>query len=363
MDIPSAASLQFIDKVDTLLDTSSLTTPQLVLYATESIHFLSSQPDSVRLYLGLDLSHLLHAMLDASDICGEGSTRYTACSIIACDHEHVGKRLLVSLGQTWLSHFLWVVKANDSEVNPLLAKQVLVRDAHQCVATKWYDQNHTPSAYIGPRAIVKTCHIVRPIVGIYKAIATENAGNEEYLSHIVTWHIIKNYSNLPETSINTLDFGMQEAQNGISLELYAYHGFANYEWCLTHIKEDEYDITIMGTLNPFILPPPSISISFKGRQRRKSKEKCGDTQRETCGGHRRSLSNETIVSEGSSTDESKPCRVGTSIRKRQVARPNAHFLAFHAAICNVLHQSGARDLLNKLLRMNSNSTDSPHVLH
>ena len=105
--LSSIHSEVFLDDLASLLSNTELRLSDIIIQATREVEWLKARPN--RFYDLIDVSRVLHAMLEVSYGVSANSQLYTSCAIAAC-HRGEGEqreKMLMELGEAWITHFLF----------------------------------------------------------------------------------------------------------------------------------------------------------------------------------------------------------------------------------------------------------------
>jgi len=302
----------------------------------------------------LNLHLVLLAMLFHADGCGgEHGTRYVTAAVLACvinDDAESGDTLqmLRDLALTWVSHLLFVFKANrshsvqhnktPSEVatpsrdhtatlmdrgvsstdrSGAFRDQLLDRDGYQCFATGHLDADHPiyKNRDDVNLFVLVGCHILRRAIAVFDS----QSDPEAYYSAVTTFDILRNYANLPQSTIGDLESVIDDPSNGFLLDANAHTGFDRFQWCLQQTEvANKYTIKIYGNVHGIdgMTKYQTRSVEFKDKSR------------------------QFQAGKGQPSGRKRP---------REVPLPEPRFITIHAAITGVLHMSGAGKFLDELL--------------
>ncbi|KAF8586129.1 hypothetical protein K439DRAFT_1659900 [Ramaria rubella] len=272
--------------------------------------------------IDLDPHAIINAMLDCAPT--EDGQRYVACAVISCQ-EHTN--LLVDLANTWLRYFLLVFKGNSDarndgepsgQVTPTFQAtaiqlesirssrkssfrdNLLERDGYRCGLTGIYEISRIAPSVEGPKATLEAAHILKRAVAIFD--------NKQEKSVIATWDIIRQYAHWPETTLGSMLDLIDEPENGFLLQHDLHQGFEKLWWTLipeTTIPNTYRVKLFRGDAIPW---PHNKVITFKNHEPPEGLLKVP-------------------------SPKTHPL-------------PNPSFLALHAALAQVLHMSGAGEVID-----------------
>ncbi|KAG0694268.1 hypothetical protein DFH29DRAFT_1006497 [Suillus ampliporus] len=266
----------------------------------------------------VDASRVLDAMLrNARQSGGEKSERHTACAICACPEIHDQ----VNLARTWFVYLLWPFTAGSHQPSDLSSDQatptiddtcgslgsanpewrsrfrsdVNQRDGYRCVVTGMWDGEHRTASSDQVWVTLIGAHILKRAIGVFTM--------ERAYTAAATWNIIRHYSGMSEETIQDMESLVDDPSNGMMLEPYAHTVFDKLKVYLEQTeRENEYVVKEVG-----------------GRWI-----------------HRKFLDS-TITFRNHAAPT------------RDIPLPNPHFIALHAAICRILHMSGAAEVFTQIL--------------
>ncbi|KAF9507273.1 hypothetical protein BS47DRAFT_1321384 [Hydnum rufescens UP504] len=294
---------------------------------------------------------------------GEGGKRYTASAICACRREDndVTLAYLQSLASTWLSHLLFVFKANGShklQINatpstiatPTLEDTagrmevgatenridrfktaLLKRDGYRCVATGKIDVDHPGP--LSPQEEEETigtvgCHILRRAIAVFDR-------NKTYLSALSTFDILRHYASMPMMTIEDIASIIDDPSNGMTLRGDAHKGFDNFAWSLRKVDN------IPNTYNIIVHRPRGLGLgSVPTRRSDITFQDFSARYTEASSPPRKKQRN---TRSGDAGDE-------VQRREQGIALPNPLFIRIHSAIAGVLHMSGAGEEIDAAIR-------------
>ncbi|KAF9505838.1 hypothetical protein BS47DRAFT_487664 [Hydnum rufescens UP504] len=387
----STRSSEFTQEVEDIIG-NSIPLPNLEEQAQSLIKELGSHPVYNQLSYGdseirarIKLDRILYSMLFYAYECGgDGGKRYTASAICACRRENndVTLAYLQSLASTWLSHLLFVFKANGSHkvqinstpsiiMSPTVedtAAQVevgatenhkdnfktavLKRDGYRCVATGEADVDHPgPLSSDEEFESISTegCHI------LWGAIALLDQ-NKTYLSALSTLDILRHYASLPAMTIEDIASVINDPSNGMTLCANARDGFDSFAWSLKmvdNVSSRSQVCLVLNLSDPISQTPNTYSIvvhrprglglgsvskrrhyiTFQDFSARFTEESSPPRQKQRNTGS------------GDAGDKAPQPERGQGI-----ALPNPLFIRIHSAIAGVLHMSGAGEEIDAAIR-------------
>ncbi|KAG0694265.1 hypothetical protein DFH29DRAFT_1006494 [Suillus ampliporus] len=267
----------------------------------------------------VDASRVLDAMLrNARQSGGENSERYTACAICACPEIHDQ----VNLARTLFVYLLWPFTAGShrpssdlisdqstptsddtygslGSANPErrsgFRSDVNRRDSYRCVVTGMWDGEHRPVDSNQTWVSLIGTRILKRAVGVFTMERADTAA--------ATWNTIRLYSGMSEETIRNMESLVDDPSNGMMLHRDVHAIFDMLKVYLEQTeRENEYVVKEVG-----------------GRWI-----------------HRKFLDS-TITFRNHAAPT------------RDIPLPNPHFIALHAAICRILHMSGAAEVFAQIL--------------
>ncbi|KAF8179217.1 hypothetical protein BJ912DRAFT_982930 [Pholiota molesta] len=196
--------------------------------------------------VSLNLDAVISAMLAFSGDCGgEKGTRYVASAVTACSGKDGGDdddvvHALVALGVTWLTHFLFVLKAgmhyeNHANRNlreagcplqsklcsgkggtgsPSSYKRVIARDGYRCPVTEFQDLSHPTPIKKVSRVELRKAHILCRLVD---NLASDEA-LDSFSSARIAFEILANLAHLPFKTLGELNSHIDDPANSFMLE-------------------------------------------------------------------------------------------------------------------------------------------------
>ncbi|KDQ53343.1 hypothetical protein JAAARDRAFT_197509 [Jaapia argillacea MUCL 33604] len=359
----------FTQKVQELILDISLHTEELVLEANKLIHRLSKTPEDEYRYdeskPGVKLHAILRELIDHAKSCGgTRGRRYAACAVVACsiDNKQDSTRtlqLLQELGQTWLSHFLFVFRVNASDSAQLDASlihsgdstptlkhmhmpsnisqghidaeafrsELLKRQGYRCPLSNQPDVSLPDMSNTDANHSVNLigCHIFKRGVAAFKYEPKLPHEVAMYRSALCTFDILRHYADIPVETVEALGDFIDGPSNGIAMQYDAHYGFDTFLWSLQETEmvnthkiiyhsglghglphRPEFVTFVDHSIDP--TPPPAKRARTLG---------------------------------GAGNDAAVP--------PRGIDLPNPLFLRIHAAIAGILHASGAGKFLDELI--------------
>ncbi|KAF9512265.1 hypothetical protein BS47DRAFT_1394394 [Hydnum rufescens UP504] len=365
----STRSREFMNDVKRIMD-SSMPLAQLVDRAERLVKKLSSSDEFNKLppngpKSDLMLDRVLTAMLSSAYACGgEGGVRYTAAAIYACRYEdsEMTLRYLQSLGTTWVSHLLFVLRGNAShktqlnstpseqatptwdrtaveleagapenrEANRILntTVQVLKRDGYQCVVTGLRDKSHPLSPPSQNPIKANASHIFRRAIAVYDG---DDPDSKTSRSALVTLDILRHYASLPDNFVESIASIIDDPSNGMTLEYNAHVGFDDFGWSLRAVEgtPNTYKIVyhVEGVGHGLLLPhKEEITFVDSSPKFSQSSSPARKKQRTTRSGNAEEVQN-----------------------VQGIPLPDPLFLRIHHALAGVLHMSGAAEAIDLVL--------------
>ncbi|KAF8187133.1 hypothetical protein BJ912DRAFT_1042888 [Pholiota molesta] len=304
--------------------------------------------------VSLNLDAVMSAMLAFAQDCGGAKgTRYVASAVIACsgkggDDDDV-VHALVSLGVTWLTHFLFVFKTgmhyeNHANRNlresgcpfqskssggtggsgsPSSYKRVIARDGYRCPVTEFQDLSHPKRTKGVLKVELRKAHILCRLVN---NLATDEMLDSasftiQFSSAQTAFDILAHLTHLQFETLDELNNHIDDPSN-------------SYAPCirllLVELKEN-------GGRTPDVY----TFIDFS--------DGC------LC---RLPKDNLVVLTDHSDDVSATASSTHTGNQTERIALPNPDYLAVHAAIAGILHTSGAGEFFDEVLEGRDGSMDS-----
>ncbi|KDR80327.1 hypothetical protein GALMADRAFT_242700 [Galerina marginata CBS 339.88] len=313
---------------------------QELVHAAERIINQNFAPDLQHTYayqmddetVSVNLDQVMSAMLEHAEECGgDEAKRYVASAIVACSRR---EECYCPFNELILMSSLVKTRRlpNDHEEPDELATptrnkttsyvedgvgqrigsfpdDVMMRDGHRCILTGFQSVNHPFPDKNALSLFLEVVHIFRRAVGNFD----EDTESDSYISAMTTFDILANYFRIPRKTFEDLQDHLDDPSNGMILEKNAQMAYDRFFWCLKPTgKENEYTVKVFEMIGVLRLPPNNL-VTFRDK------------------------SNDFTPS-------------GNSFKQNgDIPPPNPRHLAIHAAIAEILHQSGAGKFLDKLL--------------
>lgn len=202
-----------------------------------------------------------------------------------------------------------------------------MRDGYRCVVTGRYDAKHpqVPPEDLKRRVDLEASHILHRAVAVFK----KSSNNEEYLSALTTFDILRHYADLPIKNIEDIAHIIDDPSNGIALQADAHKGFDKFRWSLKETNIKNVYKTVIHEDNAAGIEEEGQLVTFADHSRDFMK---------------------LSESSASSSRPRKKLRSGVAgDASSGIALPNPLFIRIHGAIAGVLYMSGAGESIDKAL--------------
>ncbi|KDQ51727.1 hypothetical protein JAAARDRAFT_496715 [Jaapia argillacea MUCL 33604] len=257
---------------------------------------------------------------------GDRGRRYTACAVTVCGRKHNREdrfHLLRRLGETWLSHVLFVYYLWHPP-SPPRDNQVMERDSYRCVVSGIPDPSCPNQDDLDRQRASRLaiCHIFRRSVAVFDG---DKPSSRESLSARTTFDILRRYANIPVKDPETLEKFIGYPSNCFTLNLMAYQGFDEFLWSLRETQApNTYDIMYHALGHGII--PRVPQVTFKDHSA-------------------------TVNDINKNRPSKMPLyAAASSSPDKGIPLPDPLFLRIHNAIAGVLHASGAAVFLDEFIK-------------
>ncbi|KJA17722.1 hypothetical protein HYPSUDRAFT_205951 [Hypholoma sublateritium FD-334 SS-4] len=264
----------------------------------------------------VSLAAVLSAILAHAGECGgEGGTRYVAAAIGACSGgEHRQDAVpavdaLAALGETWLVHLLFVFKAGGRYACHLDSDDECTTPGHSHLSRT--EGKGTPNTSFKKDVMIRDGYAC--VLTGQADISHPAPRSKRPLLELEAARV-RNLTRLSEAALANLRDGVDSASNGMLLEYNAQRAFDAFAWCL-HKTETPNVYAVK------VYDEGRIEDTFSGK----------------------------LVAFRDNSGDPDSSDASPRILHRPIALPNPSYIAVHAAIAGILHQSAAGTFFDALL--------------
>ncbi|KDQ55303.1 hypothetical protein JAAARDRAFT_195707 [Jaapia argillacea MUCL 33604] len=248
---------------DSIQSQRSLYTESLVTEAFDLIDWFAMTSYNQYTYtrddkrISVNLDKVLREMISHGKGCGGDRGRhYAVCSVVACgreEDEDDRRRLLRELGETWLSHVLFVFKANSSHsTSSNLRHSKDATPTWSDTTTALINHQHDRREEVHPEDLKDdgaTSLIETHILPLGMATPNSNRPNsKEHSSALTTFNILRQYAGIPVASLEALGENINYPGNGLILYQPVHRGFDHFRWSLQGTNTHEKGIPLPGPI-------------------------------------------------------------------------------------------------------------------